>query len=103
MWFLLIFCLAGVNVNSSFAAMRLYSPQGPLINSEFYPGWLSHWEEEMETVDTYNILAMMKQMLQMKANFNFYMFFGGTNFGFMNGIIFDFYTHISVIVLKLHS
>lgn len=29
-----------VDVNASFHAQRQYEPFGPLINSEFYPGWL---------------------------------------------------------------
>lgn len=65
--------------------MRMFSPRGPLVNSEFYPGWLSHWEEKMERVNTTPILNMMTQMFERNASFNFYMFYGGTNFGFMNG------------------
>jgi hypothetical protein len=33
-------------VNESFAIQRRFAPKGPLVNSEFYPGWLG----------TYNIL-----------------------------------------------
>lgn len=58
------------------------------MNSEFYPGWLTHWQERMQRVDTQKILATMKEMLDQRANFNFYMFFGGTNFGFMNGTLY---------------
>lgn len=74
-----------VNVTASFAAMRKYQSRGPLVNSEFYPGWLTHWEERMQRVNTSAVLATMKELLDLKANFNIYMFFGGTNFGFMNG------------------
>lgn len=65
--------------------MRKFTPQGPLVNSEFYPGWLSHWEEPLQRVDTSKVLNKMKNMLDVNASFNFYMFHGGTNFGFMNG------------------
>jgi len=65
--------------------MRQVTPYGPLVNSEFYPGWLSHWQEPMALVNSTIIIKAMKQMLDMKASFNFYMFFGGTNFGFTNG------------------
>jgi beta-galactosidase len=27
------------NVNATFELMRQYSPKGPLVNSEFYPGF----------------------------------------------------------------
>lgn len=78
---------AAVNVTASFAAMRKYQSRGPLVNSEFYPGWLTHWEERMQRVNTSAVLATMKELLDLKANFNIYMFFGGTNFGFMNGTL----------------
>lgn len=72
-------------MEDSFRFMRLYSNKGPLVNSEFYPGWLSHWEEKMQRVNTDDILDTMTQMFERNASFNFYMFFGGTNFGFKNG------------------
>lgn len=78
------FC-AGASVEDSFRAMRIYASKGPLVNSEFYPGWLSHWEEKMERVNTTLILKTMTEMIERNASFNFYMFYGGTNFGFMNG------------------
>ncbi|KAB7501273.1 Beta-galactosidase, partial [Armadillidium nasatum] len=31
------------NVTECFSAQRLFEPNGPLVNSEFYPGWLDHW------------------------------------------------------------
>ena len=55
------------------------------INSEFYVGWLDHWGSPHSIVDTVSILKTFNQMLQIGANVNFYMFFGGTNFGFSNG------------------
>lgn len=82
---MLIYMFLAANVTLSFDVMRLFAPRGPLVNSEFYPGWLSHWEEKMQTVNTSSILAKMREMLDLRVNINFYMFFGGTNFGFMNG------------------
>ncbi|XP_065200399.1 beta-galactosidase-like isoform X1 [Planococcus citri] len=73
------------NVNTSFTNMRDYTPKGPLVNSEFYPGWLTVWEQPLQTVSTPAILRSMEEMLCLNASFNFYMFFGGTNFGFTNG------------------
>lgn len=77
--------LIAASVNSSFASMRLYQHKGPLVNSEFYPGWLTVWEQPRQTVNTSDILRSMEQMLALNASFNFYMFFGGTNFGFTSG------------------
>ena len=72
-------------MNASFATMRKYSPKGPLVNSEFYPGWLDFWGRPHEKRDTSLVIPPFKQMLQLNASINFYMFHGGTNFGFLNG------------------
>ncbi len=73
------------DVNASFATMRKYSPKGPLVNSEFYPGWLDFWGRPHEKRDTSLVLPPFKQMLQLNASINFYMFHGGTNFGLSAG------------------
>ncbi len=33
----------GTDVKEAFSVQRLFEPRGPLVNSEFYPGWLDHW------------------------------------------------------------
>lgn len=68
-----------------FGIMRQYQPTGPLVNSEFYPGWLTHWQEENQRRDGDMVASALKQMLEKGASVNFYMFFGGTNFGFTAG------------------
>jgi beta-galactosidase len=65
--------------------LRKYQPQGPLVNAEYYPGWLTHWQEDMQRVATEPVLHSLKDMLSKGASVNFYMFFGGTNFGFTAG------------------
>jgi len=73
------------NVANSFETMRLYQPRGPLVNSEFYPGWLTHWGEPFQRVKTEAVTKTLNEMLALGASVNFYMFYGGTNFGFTNG------------------
>lgn len=73
------------DVASAFAPMRKYQPTGPLMNSEFYPGWLSHWNEGWPSVDTKGVVSTLKAMLEYNASVNFYMAYGGTNFGFYSG------------------
>lgn len=73
------------NVTSSFQSMRLYQPRGPLVNSEFYPGWLTHWGETFQRIKTSAVTKTLREMLTVGASVNFYMFYGGTNFGFTNG------------------
>ena len=55
------------------------------VNSEFYTGWLDWWGSPHSTVSTEKILKSFFQIMQLGGNVNFYMFFGGTNFGFSNG------------------
>jgi len=55
------------------------------VNSEFYPGWLDMWGLPHATVSTQSVIKTFVEQLDMKANVNFYMFHGGTNFGWSNG------------------
>lgn len=73
------------NVAHQFRELRKYYPKGPLINSEFYPGWLSHWQDDFPSVSADGVARTLDDMLQLGVNVNFYMFFGGTNFGFTSG------------------
>ena len=75
----------GSDVQRAFSYQRSYAPQGPLINTEFYPGWLDLWGHQHSTVSTDAIIKTLDEMLQTNANVNFYMFFGGTNFAFTSG------------------
>jgi len=65
--------------------MRKTQTRGPLVNSEFYVGWLGHWREFMPVVSTYDVVRSLKAMLALNASINLYMFHGGTNFGFSSG------------------
>jgi Glycosyl hydrolases family 35 len=55
------------------------------IFSEFYPGWLDHWSQPFIKVDYTQVVKTMEEMLLINASFNTYMFYGGTNFGFVAG------------------
>lgn len=82
------------NAAEAFAKLREYQPEGPLMVMEFWSGWFDHWGEHhhisedgsdtiQRSVDT------LDEILAAGASVNFYMFHGGTNFGFMNGANFD--------------
>ncbi|KAF3427304.1 hypothetical protein E2986_05050, partial [Frieseomelitta varia] len=73
------------NVTKNFEIMRLYQPRGPLVNSEFYPGWLSHWQEPFQRVQTAAVVKTLDDMLSLGASVNMYMFYGGTNFAYTAG------------------
>ncbi|MBQ4322380.1 MAG: beta-galactosidase, partial [Clostridia bacterium] len=58
---------------------------GPIMCTEYWNGWFDHWGEEHHVREPEEAVACFKEMLDMGASVNFYMFHGGTNFGFMNG------------------
>ncbi|KAI1304877.1 Beta-galactosidase [Halotydeus destructor] len=69
----------------AFAGQRRVEPRGPLVNSEFYPGWMDIWSEPHSTYhDTAKVVKTLKQILDTGASVNLYMFHGGTNFGYKN-------------------
>lgn len=60
-----------------------------LMCMEFWVGWFDHWRmEKHSTTDLEEHKKSLKEMLD-RGNVNFYMFHGGTNFGFMNGANYD--------------
>ncbi|XP_036401162.1 beta-galactosidase-1-like protein [Megalops cyprinoides] len=73
------------NISAAFQRQRRFEPKGPLVNSEFYTGWLDHWGDRHAEVDGQKISSMLGDMLAMGASVNMYMFEGGTNFGYWNG------------------
>ena len=69
-----------------FNQTRVIQSSGPLVNSEFYTGWLNHWGYPKAKVDPTAFASSLNNLLSYKnASVNMYMFEGGTNFGFMNG------------------
>lgn len=76
--------------HSQMAPRKGVSRPGPNFNDEFYPGWLTHWGDNgMIHTPTAFVLSMLQQMLvgpkASTSSVNFYMFFGGTNYGFYAG------------------
>ncbi|XP_030407078.1 beta-galactosidase [Gopherus evgoodei] len=75
----------GGNVTAAFLTQRGSEPRGPLVNSEFYTGWLDHWGHPHSVVPTNTIAKTLDEILARGANVNMYMFIGGTNFAYWNG------------------
>ncbi|XP_038615750.1 beta-galactosidase [Tachyglossus aculeatus] len=75
----------GSNITAAFETQRKSEPRGPLVNSEFYTGWLDHWGQPHSQVGIQVIVKSLQDMLARGANVNLYMFLGGTNFGYWNG------------------
>ncbi|XP_030310283.1 beta-galactosidase-1-like protein isoform X2 [Calypte anna] len=75
----------GSNITESFGAQRQVEPKGPLVNSEYYTGWLDYWGEVHASTSSAQVAQGLEDMLQMGANVNMYMFHGGTNFAYWSG------------------
>ncbi|MDO4846551.1 MAG: beta-galactosidase [Clostridiaceae bacterium] len=77
----------GSRVNEAFGTLRKYQPEGPLMCGEFWNGWFDHWGENAihHSRAPEEVVAELKEMLKLDANFSFYMFHGGTNFAFNSG------------------
>uniref|UniRef100_A0A671Z1Q6 Galactosidase, beta 1-like n=1 Tax=Sparus aurata TaxID=8175 RepID=A0A671Z1Q6_SPAAU len=86
------------NVTEAFKRQRRFEPRGPLVNSEFYTGWLDHWGDQHAVVDAQKVSRVLAEMLSMGANVNMYMFEGGTNFGYWNGKVMDYYYQFRSVV-----
>ncbi|VUZ48516.1 unnamed protein product [Hymenolepis diminuta] len=76
-----------INPNESFKALMQFQPYGPLVNSEYYTGWIDHWGDKKHRVDASKLANGAAKILNMsdKVSLNLYMFHGGTNFGFWSG------------------
>lgn len=83
-------CLPTVNLGGRVAermeAVGKRYPDQPLMCTEFWCGWFDYWygaqtvrRSVSELIDCVNVF------LDRDFSFNFYMFHGGTNFGFWNG------------------
>ncbi|KAL0593395.1 Beta-galactosidase [Plecturocebus cupreus] len=75
----------GSNITDAFQIQRKCEPKGPLINSEFYTGWLDHWGQPHSTIKTETVASSLHDILAHGASVNLYMFIGGTNFAYWNG------------------
>nr|XP_002712645.1 beta-galactosidase-1-like protein isoform X1 [Oryctolagus cuniculus] len=73
------------NMTRIFTLLRKYEPRGPLVNSEYYTGWLDYWGQNHSTRSVLAVTKGLENMLNLGASVNMYMFHGGTNFGYWNG------------------
>ncbi|WP_088547181.1 glycoside hydrolase family 35 protein [Paenibacillus aquistagni] len=81
--------LATVNFGSrpeqAFDKLLEYQPDKPVVCMEYWNGWFDHWGEEHHVRDHAEVAEVLDRILASGASVNFYMFHGGTNFGFYNG------------------
>lgn len=63
---------------------KFISEDKPLMCMEFWNGWFDAWGEKHHTTPPEKAAAELDELLK-RGSVNFYMFEGGTNFGFMSG------------------
>lgn len=80
-------CVAnfGSRPNENFKVLNEFRPEQPLMCGEYWVGWFDHWYEKHHVRDPKEVAKLFKDMIDCGASLNFYMFHGGTNFGYMNG------------------
>lgn len=75
----------GSGAEWQFGQMRKYIGENkPLMCMEFWNGWFDAWGEEHHTTSPEKAASELDELLK-HGSVNFYMFEGGTNFGFMSG------------------
>ena len=79
----------GSRASSAFKSLRGIQDNAPKMCMEFWCGWFDHWGEKHHTRGYQSILHEMESFFDQGAGFNFYMFHGGTNFGFTAGANYD--------------
>ena len=75
----------GSNPEGSFEVLKQFRAEQPLMCSEFWCGWFDHWGEDRHERSADDVADNYDRLLKLGGNINFYMFHGGTNFGFLNG------------------
>ena len=75
----------GSSAKWQFSQMKKFIGEDrPLMCMEFWNGWFDAWGEEHHRTEPEKAAMELEELLKL-GSVNFYMFEGGTNFGFMNG------------------
>ena len=75
----------GSRVEQNMAFLAEECKDSPLFCSEFWCGWFNMWYGEPHTREPDDVCREVADFIKNDYSFNFYMFCGGTNFGFDNG------------------
>jgi len=70
-------------------SLRLRQPRAPLLMTEFWPGNFDCWGGQHQTKDAREVARRALEILGCGAQWNYYMWHGGTNFGFWGSRIAD--------------
>ncbi|MBE6746050.1 MAG: beta-galactosidase [Ruminococcaceae bacterium] len=75
----------GSRAATVFKALDGIQDNMPKMCMEFWCGWFDHWGDKHHTREYQSIIKEIEAFFAQDASFNFYMFHGGTNFGFTAG------------------
>jgi hypothetical protein len=75
----------GTDPLPGFEMMRKFNGGGPYAVTECWPGWPDFWGFKHDGKPTSKVIYTLDRILSLNGSVNFYMYIGGTNFGFMNG------------------
>lgn len=76
----------GSHPKRKFVDLKAMQPNKPLVCGEFWCGWFSYFGGRYNGGSTpTQVAGYLKEFIDLDAGFNFYMFHGGTNFGFTSG------------------
>lgn len=79
----------GINFGShpkeNFAILHQYFGEYPQLCMEYWLGWFDHWGQKHRTRSIESVVEDIRYMKEQGISFNVYLFYGGTNFGLMNG------------------
>ncbi|XP_046649985.1 beta-galactosidase-1-like protein 2 [Daphnia pulicaria] len=84
------------NADPEFDALDILQPDKPYMVAEFWSGWFDHWGQGYHGGSSLEEFSYtLERIFTRNSSVNFYMFIGGTSFGFMNGAnqlpVFPFY------------
>lgn len=75
----------GSKPKENYETMKSFREGQPFMCGEYWCGWFDHWGEAHHVRPADEIVSDVEDFMEIGASFNFYMFHGGTNFGFCNG------------------
>lgn len=81
------------DVQGHISALRIHQPNRPVLVAEYWTGWFDWWGDKHHDMgfpwknrfSLDRFVGTTKELIELGANFNLFMFHGGTNFGFWNG------------------
>ncbi|GFZ89858.1 glycoside hydrolase family 35 protein [Dyella caseinilytica] len=77
------------HAREKFAQLHTWQATGSYMAGEYWVGWFDHWGGPHHVSDPKLVASELAWMLQQGYSVNFYMFHGGTSFGWMNGANWD--------------